>query len=451
MDPATTPKFKDTLILFQTLLKQRSVSSRNYSSIKKSSKTNLQTQIQLYINNFIKFNEYTNNPDNLRFLNTEASKLLKVINETNNELFQTMFSFIKNNPLHLYKLIKHCSDDNKKKTLADFINANIFKNIFTLQSAEDEFLILITKLIHDDLNVDRKENEKIFVENSFMYQIIPLIRNSWEISQFLFELLIIQISLINGRKTVFDLDIKRLNEISNNKLNQTIDLQEQHESSLESLYVHKTSSKYTEINKLYYNTLIEKHYENKSYLPSEITETYTFLYDRGCGVSKATFVELLEKETNPAIIDYLNYHISRTQNNNTLYANIMLINKMNNLKNSEEISSIHIANCLFAASMIDMIIYSLLNYKERIPRCIKHMCKIIEIEYRQKKKDANELEIIKAMISFLFEMFIIPVFLDPKILPLLNIGYSTSMQQQSFTNIIEILSTIIKGELFIDT
>ena len=450
MDPATTPKFKDTLILFQTLLKQRSISSRNYTSIKNSSKTNLQTQIQLYINNFIKFNEYTNNSNNLRFLHTETSKLLKVINETNNNLFQSVFGFIKNNPLHLYQLIKRCSDDKQKKTLANFINANIFKNIFTLQSAEDEFLILISKLIHDDLNVERKENEKLFVENSFMYQIIPLIRNSWEISQFLYELLIIPISFINNRNTVLDMDIKRLNEISNNKLKDSIDLQENHESSLESLYIHKTSSKYIELNNLRYNTLIEKHYENKTHLPSVITDKYTFLFDRGCGVSKATFVELLEKETNPAMIDYLNYHINRTKNNNTLYANIMLINKMNNLKNSEEISSIHITNCIDAASMLDMIIYSLLNYKERIPRCIKQMCKIIELEYRQKKKDASELEIMKVMMSFLFEMFIMPVIEKPKKLTLFDMGYSTSTQLKSLANINEILTMIIKGELFID-
>jgi hypothetical protein len=110
--------------------------------------------------------------------------------------------------------------------------------------------------------------------------------------------------------------------------------------------------------------------------------------------------ELIEKETNETMKEYLNIHLNKHKHNNILYTNITFVNKTTNLKEVEEIYSVHLTNCVTAIEIIDVIIKSLLNNQSEIPLVLKYICKIIELVYIHKKRMQRNIILLKQLQYF---------------------------------------------------
>lgn len=447
----TLNSFKQNFILFQTLSKKRSIHLRNINNSKNNLLTNLKGKLQTYSSSIIKVNEFANNKNSFNYILNDNSNKFSKLNYNFDTYLLIIFTFLKNNPYYMYHTIKNIKNEDKRIKLAEFIINNLFLNALTLKSAEDEFLMLVTKIIYEDLDIKQINNKGLFVNDSIMNDLTSLMRNTWEISQFLFELLLLPMKILEQQKDSTVLDIQGMKMILKSKSEENKNVEQLHENAIEYLFNQKHPMKFKDINNFYLNTISDRAYLYKQISISAIGDKYPYLSHRQCSLTLNTFNELLQKESNPAIKEYLSSQMKMVQSNNTLYTNLRFINQVNNMKESTEIYSLHLKHCYIIIAVIDNIIDTLLSNINQIPLCIKYICKIIEIVYKKKHEKASEYDVIKVMAKFLFEMLINPVLVNPTLVSLFNMGFLPSNKQTTLGIVEHILKNILNGELFQDS
>ena len=185
-------------------------------------------------------------------------------------------------------------------------------------------------------------------------------------------------------------------------------------------------------------------------------EIYNEIYTKE--LNKETFLELIEKEDDRDIEDYLLRQLNVIQNNEkgNVFTNTKLINEMIHLGiNSEELEEVILIYKYHFESIklfLDELFTSLIQNKDNVPYMIRAICTIISKLFSIKFEKASNTLKNKLLSEFFFNNLIIPILENPQFNGTLMFDFSKDKSRNvKIKTAIKIIQKLVSLELYNST
>ena len=360
----------------------------------------------------------------LNNLNSENHYSFKLINDQSSidNFSPEIFSKIKQillmlriDELIMSDILIYASNE-QLENLNYFISQNFYENILSSKSIEDEFLIIITKMLikHFDILIDNSKYN-IFLKTLF--------RNK-DVKDF-FNIILIDIieNIENNYNFPITFDFKNIN----NYINEFKIKKNHHNNGLKLIDKQKVYKNIDE-----YQVMIDFK-DNMLFYSKYLAECY-----------EEDIIDLKEEQKNLQMIEYLDLilkNIIRKNNKNSVINNIKFMSSISNINNSINILATYQRNFFIAINTISQIINKLNENIHLIPNFIKYICKIIEILLIKKDNNIKKITIYKYIGKFFFSSLLSPILISPDYECLIE---SFLISQQTLNNLAEINNIILK-------
>ena len=320
----------------------------------------------------------------------------------------------------MYNIITLCSNEQFKK-LRFFITQHFYENILSPKSIEDECLILITKILLDDI-------DELLINNSKCNCILGSLYRNNDIKDY-FNIVLAETieKLENEKDFLMTFNLKNIqSEIEEYKLSNPQKIQ--------------FSTRLLVLEQENYSTINEKDYKGSI----QFKDNYLFYtkYLSECLVEDFLILKSELKEND--LIEFYEkiLHESRKKNpeNDYIISHYNFVNLISNMSESSNILATYQRNFFCIIQIILDIVNNLNENVHFIPHFIKFICKIIFI-ILSKKKCLNKIDALKYIGKFFFSQLLSPIMLSPDYECLIG---SFIISQQTLDNLLEINKIILK-------
>ena len=174
-------------------------------------------------------------------------------------------------------------------------------------------------------------------------------------------------------------------------------------------------------------------------------------------LNKETLYDLLEKQTNKDMEEYILNQIKLFEKEGASFSNEKLINeiaKYSNIeKTREQLALAFKYNFEFIKDFLDEIFFSLIKNIDNIPYLIRAVCTILAKLIKIKFPKITMIQIIPFLSEFIFTNLIFPVLVNPKINGIMMFDFSkdTKLNSERNKKIItmnKILKKLMRGQLY---
>ena len=174
-------------------------------------------------------------------------------------------------------------------------------------------------------------------------------------------------------------------------------------------------------------------------------------------LNKETLYDLLEKQTNKDMEEYILNQIKLFEKEGASFSNEKLINeiaKYSNIeKTREQLALAFKYNFEFIKDFLDEIFFSLIKNIDNIPYLIRAVCTILAKLIKIKFPKITMIQIIPFLSEFIFTNLIFPILVNPKINGIMMFDFSkdTKLNSERNKKIItmnKILKKLMRGQLY---
>ena len=320
----------------------------------------------------------------------------------------------------MYNIIKLCPIEQFKK-LSFFITQHFYENILSPKSIEDECLILITKMLMDNIDELQTYNSKCNCLLGSLY------RNK-DIKDY-FNIVLAEIieKIENEKDFLMTFNLMNIQK-------------EIEEYKLLNPQKFQFSTRLLVLEQENYSSTNEKDY--KGSIQFKDNSLFYTKYLSECLVDDFLILKSELKENN--LIEYYDkiYNETRKKNpeNNYVISHYTFLNLISNMSESSNILATYQRNFFSVKQIILDIVNNLNQNVHFIPYFIKFICRIIFI-ILTKNKSMNKIDALKYIAKFFFSQLLSPIILSPDYECLIG---SFIISQQTLDNLLEINKIILK-------
>ena len=373
------------------------------------------------------------------------------------------FKILRGSPELIYKIITKAEPKDLTPSFIYFISNNFFSNILSSRTYSDEFLLLITHLLYDQISSLKKISDfsKLF-ENSNVFTLLKGIKYQKDVRNF-YELVFKNIieeyenSEYNTRPLLFKIDnlvgfiiehetdldekISKLDseqkkEMEKKKVNENKELKEMFRmkfSCYEDTSLNNSSIILPNTN----NEKINDSFDGKKFLEKYLIE-----------INKKELMKRLEKESNEIIKNYFRELLKSMGTDENYYGNGKILEKIYKSFDVEKLLYNYQKNFFISIEIISKIIKKINECFELIPYNIKYICKIISISLKKRFKDITKIDLFKYMGEFFFGFLFKLFFLEPDYGSLITSIIISSETKKNLTIIFDIWKKLVSFKLF---
>ena len=353
------------------------------------------------------------------------------------------------------------------KELSSLITNLFPRNIYSINSLNDEFLIILTRCLLNEINKLQSKNDikNFLINRTGAYYLLDTLYTREDIIEYFKQILHFPLTYIDyserGNTFVFDLTNldKRLKKLINKRLEEKeLYLQKNANEKSNNNSKKSTSSldKSVSLGLDTSDSLLEINYFDNYYSVIEGSESENlsiitlsqFVKEYIPDIQQSEFDRLLSEEKDPAIKEYLEMRKEKHFQNPSAYSNNNILSIMFTHENPNKIFEVYARHFCIVLRLIEEIIIQLEQNIDKIPTIIRYLCKIIEISLKKKFPDIKEYELIPYLGDVLFDKIMCPIFCMPHYFGLID---SIKLLQETSFNIkiiYKIMQKFYQCELF---
>ena len=374
------------------------------------------------------------------------------------------FKILRGSPELVYKIITKAEPKDLTPSFIYFISNNFFSNILSSRTYSDEFLLLITHLLYDQISSLKKISDfsKLF-ENSNVFALLKGIKyqkdvrtfyelvfkdiiEEYENSEYNTRPLIFKIDNLEGfiieHETAIDEEIsksesekkKEMEKKKDNENNELKDMFRMKFSNYEDTTLNNSSIILVNANN---KEKINDSFDGKKFLEKYLIE-----------INKKELIKRLEKESNEIMKTYFKELIGYMGTDENYYGNIKILEKIHKSSDVEKILYNYQKNFFISIEIISKIIKKINECFELIPYNIKYICKIISISLKKRFKDITKIDIFRYMGEFFFGFLFKLFFLEPDYGSLITSIIISSETKKNLSIIFDIWKKLVSLKLF---
>ena len=367
------------------------------------------------------------------------------------------FKILRSTPELMYKIIKYAKEVDFTNSFIIFISSNFYNNTLSPESHSNEFLQIIEHLLYDEISSLKKVSEfSAILEKSNVFKLLAGLKFQKEVKlYFNFILtdvienyensednkcsLIFKISELENY--IIEQEKKMKNELINAKPEKRKEVQKKQQDQI------------NELNKMY-KMRLPTDQDSSGSTNNEIDEKdlndnenslSTYLIEN---LTKTELIDILEKETNNINKSYIREKLALINEDDNIYSNKMLLEKVQKSKISEKILFHYQKNFNIVIDIINKILKKFVEASHLIPNNIKYICRMIYNLLHYQFNGISDIDIYyylsKFFLVFLFKDF----FLNPDIEALITTVIISKHTKANLNIIFDIWQTMIKGKFY---
>ena len=352
-----------------------------------------------------------------------------------------------------------------------FITNNFFNNILSSRTYSDELLLLISHLLYDQIYSLHKISDfsKLF-DNSNVFILLKGIIYKKDAQTF-FGLVFKDIiedyenSEYNSRDLIFKIDDlyeymkneedSRINELNNsvneNEKRKEIEKKQNNEKKeINDMFKMKFSTNNEDSKTLTNSLFFMSDMENEEQMNNDSFDGKKFLEKYLIGLNKQDLINILEKENNDIMKNYIREQLEFMKNDEKLYGNSKILENFQKFKDIETVLYNYQKNFYIVTNILKKIVKKLNECFELIPYSLKYICKIISISLKKKFKEITSFEIYKCVSEFVFSFVFKQFFLNPDYDSLITSIIISEKVRKNLIVIFEIWKRLISFKLYTD-
>ena len=384
--------------------------------------------------------------------------------------------------------------------LSTLITNLLTNNIFSIEAVSDDYLIILTRLILDAVdNLQSKNDINNFLkDNTVLTTMLSSLYMRQDIIDYFKEILHFPLTFIDyiERNELFVFDVTKLGRVFQIKkevttMQKSFDVSQViTNTSKESTWkpsflrrantnanvdncVNKDSSMLREnVNKnnelshkkemelIIGKINLDKKAQEKIFLHvslkfphidknqiSLLTEA-SFMNEYIPEINVNTIEQLIQKEKDANMKEYLHNIKSKIEKDKALYSNNKMIDQMYTFRSSKEIFELYRRFFCIVIQLIEEIVLHLENNFGKIPDVLRYICKVIELSLKIKFPDIKEYELIPFLGVFLFDKVMLPLFTKPHLFGLTDSTILSSQTSKNIDTLYMIITKFYRGDLF---
>ena len=375
------------------------------------------------------------------------------------------FKILRSSPELIYKIITRAEPKDLTPSFIYFISNNFFSNILSSRTYSEEFLLLITHLLYDQIISLKKISDfsKLF-EISNVFTLLKGIKYQKDVRIF-YELVFKDIieeyenSGYNSRPLLFKIDsivvfireqenylIEEINNSENEKKKEIEKKRNNENNELINMFKMKFSicedsninnSSLMLINEQEKDERINDSFDGKKFLSTYLIE-----------INKNDLIKRLEKESNEVTKNYIRELLESMGTDENFYGNSKILDNIQKCSDVEKILYNYQKNFFISIEIISKIIKKINESFELIPYNIKYICKIISISLKKKFKEIRKIDIYKYVGEFFFDFLFKLFFLEPDYGSLITSIIISNEIKNNLAIIFEIWKRLISFKLY---
>ena len=395
----------------------------------------IQTIIQEIIVNKIKITEQFDNIEqrNESIIYNYNNKISEVYRD-NSIFIENVLKYLKQNVDFVYKILINCNSEQERKCMSHFFANFFYLNISSSGTIENDFLVLIYKLLNNEIShiLCANESEQFLSSNSICsYLFKYFIRNN-DVAVYFGKLLS---TIVEGLETKLQMSNLKFNPI---ELKQAVILDQQCKN--------KTLKK-KKINGKNLNENSDTPKEVEQPILVLITDSFYTFY---CSdLLKKELLSIIDKADNEQIKVYLTKQLNEIQkyNDDNIFINQQLLSHFYSIENPEVLEEFE-KGCLIVIEIINYVFKYLNDNISTIHVPLRYISKMISMLIKSKFPQINNIEVNAFISEFLFKQVIIPIFSSSEIICLLLSKEVSLNIMKSINQIVFIISKLIRGYFF---
>ena len=335
----------------------------------------------------------------------------------------------------IYKIITKLEPKNlNDSSFLYFITNNFFDNILSSKTYSEEFLLLITHLLYDQITALKKIEDfnKLF-EKSIVFTLLKYIKYKKDVHTF-FRIIFKEIieeyeySEFNMRPLYFKIDdlaefIKNeetslMNELNNSENDKKKEIEKKQKNEIQEqnkMFKMKISNSMD--NSLSSSTINfgnENENENDVSMNEDCSfDGKKFLSKYIIELNKKDLINILNKESNEIMKNFIREQLERMKDQEKFYGNSIFLDETQKSDDIEKILYNYQKNFYIVIDILSKIIKKLNDNLEIIPYNIKYICKLIIISLKKQFENITNIEIYKSVSEFFFIFIFQEFFLSP--------------------------------------
>ena len=343
------------------------------------------------------------------------------------------FIYIYDNPKIMFQIIKNIENSKFNVHFGNFISTNFYEDILNPDNFSNKFLYLIDLLFSDLVNNSssppdfiKKFNDSnlyIILEclslnkniKNFFHQILSKILEEYYYSDDYNKLLLFDVETINNYIINQEEKFKMVIKNSSSKIKREIAKKQKNQINAAIASMFKT--KIFNDNNSSESTLIEYEMEIINHKSKEnVNETQLFTSKYLPELTKNDLLKLYQNDINEIFREYIKNQLAlfdKNNNDNNLFSNNILLEKIQQLKESEKIFFYYQRNFMTTIDLISKIINEILLQINIMPNCIKYICKILYLKIIFKFSKITKYEVYNCLSEFFFNLLLKNFLLSP--------------------------------------
>jgi len=330
-----------------------------------------------------------------------------------------LYLFLQNiwkSPKSVATILSKADKNDLKNNLAHLITHNIYENIFSSNSKEEQLIYIIGLLLKEEINnLNDKDNIDKNLETSFLKE-TPC--------GFIFDEFIYKKELQSFFKNIL-IDIIK---------------------NIETLYSYPMIFNLDEIDKDLSKNKITSNYQKNQLSEKEKIQQFNQKYI--IPLRKKELENIISNEKDEEIKAFLNKKILDCEKSENLYSPSKFLDKLSSFKTAFEIY-FYYGKCLIEVTeLIDIFLDKLLSNINLLPYSTKCICKIISILLDKKYPNLKQIEKNKFLAKFFFEKLLFPILESPSDTILINECLITDRSKERLKEIKKVLNKLVLGKFF---
>ena len=404
------------------------------------------------------------------------------------QYIEPILKILIDNQQSIYQMLKLADKEHPAsvKELSLLINNILSPNIFSIEQFSDEYIIIITRLIIDEVQklTDKNDVDSFLKEEAVLNCMLSTLYMRQDIIEYFREILHFPLTYIDyiEKDESFIFDIQSLHNILLSKGGEQQDQNEEEtqstrqrkksfwnfnknkntiqDDSLKRTQKRQSSIKLNEIRNPLGKIGVNKEAQSKIHTHislmfpdidlnkiSTLNER-TFITNYIADITINDIDELLNNEEDESMRQYLLSIRKQYETNPGNYSNTPMLTEIYNYQNTVVIFELYRRLFCIVIQLIEEIIIHLEYDFGKLPDILRYICKIIELTLRLKFPDIQEYELIPFLGKFLFEKVMFPILESSIYFGLTDSTILESKTDENIHTLIKIIHKFYSGELF---
>ena len=372
------------------------------------------------------------------------------------EYIFNFFMILRNDNNLMFKILMNSEINSINDCFKSFLNDYFYENILSTSNFEDEYLIIICKLLKNEIfKINNKnENENFLNVNfSIVANILKGIFIKNDVKNYFNSILNDVFEFIENKSDEIknlSFNINEINDNINNKIKEIeIQLKKNKKNKINKEII------FDEENGIFYDFLMN-FYKNSnnnkisSKLIIEKIKNQNKIFDEKYNVNlnSKVLIEILNNTNNDNMKDFIYNQLNNLKNDDNIFINSEFVDIINKSVHSKSVLNFYQFYFFTIIKIIEIIIDKLNENINLIPFSIKYICKIITELVKKKFIGITKIEINSFISKFFFEILFNEFLSNPKIFYFFDEIIISNSKLPKINIIIKILNQLISGKFY---